>query len=111
MTPSNIEVLVLTIPAMAEAIIANQLVGFDAGPTGADDKVLGVAKHDAAVGEPVTAIAIGVVELVATVPLAAGDTVYSDADGNPTDVGADNHFGVVLTGGNAGDTVAIQLKF
>jgi hypothetical protein len=111
MTPQNIEVLVLTVSALSEAVSANQLVGFDAGPTGEDEQVLGIAKHDADVGEPLAVVAMGVVEMVATSNLAAGDRAYSDIDGNATATGTNNSFGVVLRGGAAGDVVAIQIKF
>lgn len=110
MTPANIEVLVVTVMAMAEAAEANQLIGFDAGPTMADEAVLGVAKCAANVGDPLAVITMGVVEMVAAANLAAGDPVYSDANGQPTGVGATMPFGRVIKGGASGDVIAIHLK-
>lgn len=110
MNAANIEVLVLTVPSVTEQIAENQLVGFDGAPCGADEPVQGVACFDANVGEDVAVIALGVVELVAAAPIATGDKVYSDIDGNVTSTGANHPFGHALTGGGAGDVVAILIR-
>lgn len=110
MTPANIEILTVTVLALAEPVTANQLVGFDAGAAAADEPVLGIAKTKGGVGEPLAVVTLGVVELVSAVNLAAGDRVYADANGKPSNIGANNHFGTVLKGGPASDVITILLK-
>ncbi|KPU83932.1 hypothetical protein JI58_06920 [Marinosulfonomonas sp. PRT-SC04] len=110
MTPANIEILTITVMALAEPVNANQLVGFDGGAAVADEPVLGIAKTNGGVNQPLAVISIGVVELVSAANLAAGDRVYADIDGKPTNIGANNPFGTVLKGGPAGDIITILLK-
>lgn len=110
MTPANIEILIVTVLALAEPVSANQLVGFDGGAAVADEPVLGIAKTDAGVNQPLAVVTIGVVELVSAANLAAGDLVYADINGKPTNIGTDNPFGTVLKGGPAGDVITILLK-
>ncbi len=109
MNPANIEILVITISSLAEGVLANQLVGFDGGAAGAGEAVLGVAKFDANVGEPLSVVAIGVVELKPAGNIAAGDRVYSNLDGAVTADGQGNSFGVAITGGGPADLVAIRI--
>lgn len=110
MTPANIEILTITVFALADPVTANQLVGFDGGPALADEQVLGIAKTNGGLNEPLAVVTLGVVELVSAVNLAAGDRVFADADGKPTNIGANNPFGTVLKGGPAGDVITILLK-
>ena len=110
MNPANIEVLVLTVPSVTEHIVENQLVGFDGAPCGADEAVQGVACHGATVGQDITIITIGVVEMIAANAIATGDKVYSDSEGNVTSIGTHHPFGHALTGGGVGDVVAILMR-
>lgn len=110
MQPENIEILVLTIPSVTEDVEANQLVGFDGGPCGQDTPIKGVAKFAAEVGEPLAVITLGIVELVAANAIASGDKVYSDENANITSTGTNHPLGYAVTGGGAGDIVAILIK-
>lgn len=110
MTPADIDILTVTVAALAEPVKSGQLVGFDGGPTGADERVLGVAKHAADTGRPLAVTTFGLIEVKAAGAIAAGDFVYSDADGNPTATGTENPFGIAFQGGGAGDWIAILLK-
>ncbi len=110
MTPINLEVLVVTIAKLSEAVKANQLVGFDAGPAGVDEPVMGVAKYAAEAGQPVAVIVQGLVELTAATNIAAGDYLYSNVDGRPTDAGTNHPFGIAFQGGAAGDVISVLLK-
>ncbi len=110
MTPSHIEILTLTIAALAEPVQIGQLVGYDGGPAGVGEPVLGLAKYSANAGRPLAVITQGLVEMKAAVPIAAGDLIYPDANGNPTTVGDTNPCGIAFQGGGAGDFVAVLLK-
>lgn len=110
MSLTNTPILVLSVPAVTEDIAQNQLVGFDGAPCGAEEQVQGVACTDAKVGQDVSVIALGVVEMFAANPIATGDKVYSDADGNVTSTGKKHPFGDALTGGGAGDVVEILIR-
>lgn len=80
---ASIPVLTYSIIAAA-AIKANQLVGWDNAPAGADEPVQGVAQSDAAEGEAVTLTVIGLVDLTAGDAIDEGDALISDVDGLPT---------------------------
>ena len=110
MNLTSTPILVLTVPAVTEDIAENQLVGFDGAPCGADEAVQGVACTDAKVGQDVSVITLGVVEMVAANPIATGDKVYSDIDGNVTSTGTNHPFGHALTGGGNGDVVEILIR-
>lgn len=105
---AHIATLVYTIRAVAAPVVANQFVAFDDTPAGADEAVQGVSKTDAANGEALAVIGLGIVELKAATAIAKGAKVYSDANGNPTAVGANNWVGRALkAAANPGDTVTI----
>jgi hypothetical protein len=110
MTPSSIDILTLTVAALAEPVQIGQLVGYNGAPAGVGDPVMGVAKYAADAGRPVAVVTYGVVEVKAATNIAAGDLVYADANGNPTSVGDANPFGFAIQGGGAGDLIAVLLK-
>lgn len=110
MTPSNIEILTLTVAKLTEPVTIGQLVGFEGAPAGVDEPVLGIAKYSADAGRPLAVVSQGLVEMKASVPIAAGDLVYPDANGNPTNVGTENPCGIAFQGGAAGDLIAVLLK-
>lgn len=110
MTFSSIDILTVTVAALNEPVKCGQLVGFDGSPAGVDDRVLGVAKYAADAGRPVAVVTFGMVQLKAAANIAAGDLVYSDAAGNPTSEGTENHIGVAFQGGGEGDFISVLLK-
>lgn len=110
MTPSSIDILTLTVPSLAEDVTIGQLVGFDGAPAGEDEPVLGVAKYAAEAGRPVAAVTLGLVQLKAGVNIAAGDQVYANANGFPTNVGTNHPFGFAVQGGGADDLITVLLK-
>jgi len=110
MTPSSIDILTVTVAAVTEPVKIGQLVGFDGAPAGAGERVLGVAKYAADVGRPVAVVTFGMLEVKAADNIAAGDLVYSEANGNPTSVGTENHCGIAFQGGGAGDLIAVLIK-
>jgi len=108
---AHIATLVFTVPAVTAAVTANQLLGFDDAPCGADEAVQGVAKTDAVTGDPVAVIGIGIVELEAATAIAKGAKVYSDANGKATSVGANNSFGTATRAAAApGDIVTVLIR-
>lgn len=108
---AHIATLVFTVPRVAAAITANQFVAFDDTPAGADEPVQGVAKTDAAIGDALAVIGLGIVEMKAATAIGKGAKVYSDANGQPTAVGANNPVGRALKAAvNIGDTVTILFK-
>ena len=110
MIRAHIATLVYTKEVTA-AVKADQFVGFDGAPAGADGLVEGIAKTDGEAGDPVSLIALGLLELSAPAPIAVGDLVYSDADGKPTSTGANNPVGVCNRAAvNPGDTVTILTR-
>lgn len=110
MTPANIEILTLTVPSVVERIGANQLVGFDGAPSGADEPVQGVAQFNADIGQDLAVTSLGVVELIAASAIATGDKVYSNANGAVTATGEHHPFGHAIRGGGVGDIVAILIR-
>ena len=110
MIRAHIATLVYSVVAAA-ALEADQLVGFDDAPAGADEPVQGVVKTDTAAGDAGALIALGIVELEAATPIAKGAPVYSDADGKATAAGANNPFGrAIRAASNAGDIVAVHIR-
>lgn len=102
------------------AITAGQVVELTADETvaptaGASSKVIGVALMDAAANEKVTVVTEGVVEVVASGAINAGDKVKSAANGQVAAVtlGTDPDYqiiGVALTSAAAaGDKIKIKL--
>ena len=110
MSNASIEILTLTVAALAEAVTYGQLVGFDGGPAGVGEPVLGVAKHAAGIGQSLAVINQGLTEVVSPVNIAAGDLMFSDAQSQPTNVGESHSFGIALQGGPAGDRIPVILK-
>lgn len=110
MTPSSIDILTLTVAALAEPVKSGQFVGYEGAPAGVDEPVLGMAKYSADAGRPVAVVSYGIIEVIAATNIAAGDAVYSDAQGNPTNIGNTNPVGFAVQGGGSGDLVAVILK-
>ena len=110
MSNANIQILTLTVAALAEAVSYGQFVGFDGGPAGVGEPVLGVAKHAAGIGQCLAVVNQGLTEVVGVVNIAAGDLVYSDAQGRPTTVGNSHPCGIALQGGPAGERIPVILK-
>lgn len=111
MIRAHIATLVYTIQALALAVKGDQFVGFDDAPAGADALVQGVSKYDGAAGDPMSIIAIGLVELPAATAIAKGANVYSDANGAPTAAGVNNPVGRAVRAAAApGDTVTLLIR-
>ncbi|MEC5291980.1 capsid cement protein [Aurantimonas sp. C2-6-R+9] len=114
MIPAHIATLVYTIPAVTGAIAATRFVGFDDAQAGVDAAVQGVSKTDAATGEPLAIIGIGIVEMVAATAIAKGAKVYSDANGQPAATGgatSNNPAGTAIRAAAApGDIVTLIIR-
>lgn len=106
---AHIETLVMTAIATG-AVSADRFVTFAGAQAGADEKVYGVARADTAAGDPMAVQVMGYAEMVAPEPLAAGTTVYSDANGQPTATGSSHPIGTVVRPAAAiGNIVGILL--
>lgn len=92
----------------AAAIKEGQLVGYDNKPTGANGVVLGVAAHDAEVGDAVTVDVLGLTDMVAAAAVSAEAVLSSSASGLPVS-GGTNPFGRALNAANPGGRVSVLL--
>ncbi len=110
MFKSTVPILTSTIIAAA-AIAEDQLIGFDNQPAAADAPVKGIAHNDAATGEAVSILHIGLRDLVAAGAISSGDLVKSDANGNPiTHGGVGASFARALDDAAQGDRIQLLIN-
>lgn len=78
-------------------------------PAGASDVVFGVAGHDAAVGEKVTVVRCGVVNLTASAAITAGQRVQAAANGAVAPLSSGFAIGIAVDDIAANATGAVAL--
>ncbi|PZU89110.1 MAG: DUF2190 domain-containing protein [Chelatococcus sp.] len=111
MAPVRASIDTLVITRIAASIVAqNKFVTFADAQAVLNDPVLGVSKLDATAGDALPVTVLGGVDMTAGGPIAKGDQVVSDANGNPIAKGANtNVAGRALNAAAANERVFILL--
>lgn len=106
---ASIDTLVMTRIATGP-VAQRKFVTFADAQAGLDAPVLGVSKMDAAQGDALPVTVLGAVDMAAGGPIAKGDQVVSDANGDPIVKGANtNVAGRALNAAALGERVTILL--
>lgn len=98
---------------LTAAVAADQLVGFNDAPTGANGAVKGVACMAGVAGDAVALTALGLRDLTAGAAIAVGDELISNAAGLPVPKGATenpNVFARALNAAAAGGRVSVLIR-
>lgn len=106
---ASIDTLVMTRIATGP-VAQNKFVTFADAQAVLNDAILGISKMDAVAGDSLPVTILGGVDMTAGGPIAKGDQVVSDANGNPITKGANTSVaGRALNAAAAGERVFILL--